>query len=764
MLRNLGLFLARLAFSIALSAAATFLIPALAFASDGCDAVNNGAFDKTDYEPGGPRVLNTQSDFAIGDTIVLMVSGNSPSGETIFMLLNDAFGGPLASSNFGDTPERLEYTVTGTGDLTMHTHVTPMPTGPTSITIEASCESALATPTITVSSSNPNPAQGASVTFTATLSDGSSPSGTVTFKDGATTLGTGTISGTTATYSTSALTVGAHTITAEYAGDDSNDAATSAPITVTVAVAPTTFVFNPASGNLADAMAGGDYSQPISATGGSGTLVYSLISGTLPDGVVLNVSTGALTGPVEADAEVRDYTFTIQVTDGNDATGTANYTIKVKSRTVSMPDRTIEVAAGTTPRNVDLTSGATGGPFASADVVSVVPANAGTATIVNGEFASAGPITSLGWYLKFIPNPAYSGHATVQYRLTSSLGVSSTGTITYLLTYDPAQVATEIDGLVHGFVKTRQNLISSTIKVPGLMERRRMSTSRGPVTASLTPLAGGMTTTFSTSLAQIEAAAANADNEAGTEPSRFNIWIDGALMFHNRDENGSRWGTFGLVSTGADYMLSDKALIGLSFHYDRMSDPTDEDAELTGNGWLAGPYASLEIHKGVFWDTSLLYGGSSNDIDTAFWDGSFDTSRWLLDTAISGQWQLDEVTTVTPRLRAAYFSETIKDYAVQNGSGDLLEIKGFSEEQLRVSLGAEIARQFTLENDSVLTPKIGLTAGFSELDGSGAFGRLSAGLSLNTANNWNVDFGLLLNVEDHSQVSTGAKLGIGVRF
>lgn len=74
----------------------------------------------------------------------------------------------------------------------------------------------------------------ARVTLTASLSGGSSPSGTVTFKDGATTLGTETISGSTATFSTSALGVGSHSITAIYAGDSNNLTATSSSVSVTV--------------------------------------------------------------------------------------------------------------------------------------------------------------------------------------------------------------------------------------------------------------------------------------------------------------------------------------------------------------------------------------------------------------------------------------------------------------------------------------------------------------------------------------------------
>ena len=64
------------------------------------------------------------------------------------------------------------------------------------------------------------------MTFTATVTVRSAgagtPTGTVTFKDGATTLGTGTLNGAgVATFTTAALPVGHHTITAVYGGDAS---------------------------------------------------------------------------------------------------------------------------------------------------------------------------------------------------------------------------------------------------------------------------------------------------------------------------------------------------------------------------------------------------------------------------------------------------------------------------------------------------------------------------------------------------------------
>jgi len=61
---------------------------------------------------------------------------------------------------------------------------------------------------------------GNSVTFTATVSGATTPTGSVAFYDGTTYLGTGVLDGAgVATYATSALTAGTHTITAKYLGD-----------------------------------------------------------------------------------------------------------------------------------------------------------------------------------------------------------------------------------------------------------------------------------------------------------------------------------------------------------------------------------------------------------------------------------------------------------------------------------------------------------------------------------------------------------------
>ncbi|NQX00346.1 Ig-like domain repeat protein, partial [bacterium] len=87
--------------------------------------------------------------------------------------------------------------------------------------------------TSTALSSNANPANfGANVTFTATVTNGSSiPAGTVSFKDGAATLGTGTLNGAgVATFSSSSLSAGSHSITAVYGGNANHLTSTSSAV------------------------------------------------------------------------------------------------------------------------------------------------------------------------------------------------------------------------------------------------------------------------------------------------------------------------------------------------------------------------------------------------------------------------------------------------------------------------------------------------------------------------------------------------------
>jgi hypothetical protein len=95
--------------------------------------------------------------------------------------------------------------------------------------------------TAVVPSQNPSTA-GQPVTFTPTVT-GSSPSGTVDFKDGGSSIsgcGAQPVGSGTATCTTSSLSVGSHSVTAVYGGDTDNQGSTSSPLTQTVQATTTT--------------------------------------------------------------------------------------------------------------------------------------------------------------------------------------------------------------------------------------------------------------------------------------------------------------------------------------------------------------------------------------------------------------------------------------------------------------------------------------------------------------------------------------------
>src|SRR5436853_902167 len=90
--------------------------------------------------------------------------------------------------------------------------------------------------TTLISSLNPS-ALGQAVTFTATVQPATgsgTPTGTVTFNDGAIVLGPGTLSGGTATFTTSGLGTGTHSITGIYGGDANFTGSTSPILTQTI--------------------------------------------------------------------------------------------------------------------------------------------------------------------------------------------------------------------------------------------------------------------------------------------------------------------------------------------------------------------------------------------------------------------------------------------------------------------------------------------------------------------------------------------------
>lgn len=184
-------------------------------------------------------------------------------GQSVTFTATVSIVSPGAGTSTGTVTFKDGATTLGTGPLSTENGVTTatfttasLAVGPHSVIAtyggdtnnEASASAALsfnvgqdATST-SVDSTASSTVAGQQVTFTATVSvsapGAGSPTGTVTFMDGASTLGSGPLSTangiTTATFTTSDLSVDAHTITAVYGGDSKDLGSSSSELSHTV--------------------------------------------------------------------------------------------------------------------------------------------------------------------------------------------------------------------------------------------------------------------------------------------------------------------------------------------------------------------------------------------------------------------------------------------------------------------------------------------------------------------------------------------------
>jgi hypothetical protein len=173
---------------------------------------------------------------------------------------------------------------------------------------------------------------------------------------------TGIINGTPTTAGTSTFTV---TVT---------DSATPTADTATASLALTIGAATPvsiATTSLPDAQQGIAYSQLLAATGGAPPYTWSVSSGSLPDGLTLNPSTGVISGtPTGSGAS----TFTVEATDSLTPTAqttTQSLTLTVDAAaqlaitTTALPEATqataysttLDAGGGTTPYTWSVSSG-----------------------------------------------------------------------------------------------------------------------------------------------------------------------------------------------------------------------------------------------------------------------------------------------------------------------------------------------------------------------------------------------------------------------
>ena len=185
---------------------------------------------------------------------------------------------------------------------------------------------------------------------------------------------------------------------------------------------------NPAT--LPNGSVGTPYNQTVSASGGTAPYFFSVSSGALPTGLILNSSTGAITGtPTTAGT----FTFTITATDANGCTGSRQYTITIASpgcpaiilSPTTLPPgqnqqpyvQTITASGGTAPYTFTIASGAlpVGLSLSSTGLLSGTPQQSGIFNFTIRATDSVGCQGSRAYSLAILPAAAPAGGPTLSF-------------------------------------------------------------------------------------------------------------------------------------------------------------------------------------------------------------------------------------------------------------------------------------------------------------------------------------------------------------
>lgn len=357
----------------------------------------------------------------------------------------------------------------------------------------------------------------------------------------------------------------------------------------------------------------------LSASGGVAPYAFSVAGGRLPGGVVL-AADGRLSGtPTQAG----NFTATVAATDSLGFVGTAGVSLRINKLDVPVAqDLTLEVMAGTNG-SIDLTQGATNGPFTRAAIAAHPVAEAGRAAIRKDGAA---------YMLDFAAAATFEGSASLQYTLSNANGRSAPATVTLniIARPDPSQDP-DVIGLLTAqaeaakrFARTQtQNFNQRLEQLHDEGERRRNS----------------MNANMSLQRRDSERAAYARDDERNrireafervdahgkerAKPSsntsdasddhnplgKFAVWSGGFVNFAEAD-NGSidLDSTLVGMSGGVDYRFTPTFVAGLGFGYGR--DKTDVGAngtESLGQAWSMAAYGSYKPTPEIFIDGLIGY-------------------------------------------------------------------------------------------------------------------------------------------------------------
>lgn len=249
---------------------------------------------------------------------------------------------------------------------------------------------------------------------------------------------------------------------------------------------------------------------------------------------------------------------------------------------------------------------------------------------------------------------------------------------------------------IAAFLEARANILlanmpSAQRRFARLKGQAPSISSPGSILMSYLPiLVSGGTLSGSASLAQIEALAGN------EQQSRLDAWMEGT--FGLLSTNASR-GQFGIVSMGADYLLSEDVLIGGYFQIDHLAQHSVAGVATTGGtGWLAGPYLTARLAEHLYFDFTVAGGRAENRVNpSGTYEDFYGSTRFLVQATLQGEWSVGDWT-FEPAASGSWFSETTDAYV--DGLG--VTIPATSIEQAQFTAGPGVRHVMTMSNGARL--------------------------------------------------------------
>jgi len=501
---------------------------------------------------------------------------------------------------------------------------------------------------------------------------------------------------------------------------------------------------------------------PVIGSGGVGPLTYS-VSPSLPAGLQFNTATGEITGT--PGAVLAATAFTVTVTDSTSATASAGFSLAIEqiSTTTTL---TASPSAGYIGQTIILTatvapspSGGTinflegssllcaGVPVASGQAVCSTSFSSGGVHSVMAAYSGAGSfaasasallditiadqvtktVKAIGGFLKrrsdLIASQEPDTHRLIE-RLRGANQSSEAG-------QPPAAFALNsashlgATGSARGYATPVWGSAGAQSSLSEIFGISPYGSESSPSSRAPFRLTGGndsaLQLEFATSLSEIRKSNALKDrakleaaqdqslgliDTAGAPFSPFDIWIEGRYTsFSDSEDAHDLDGHFGMMTVGADYVVSRSVLVGAFVQFDSMHEK--DDAALTdveGFGWLAGPYATVMLSDQLYWHGRAGWGRSRNEVSPyQTYTDDFDTSRWLVWTALSGRWNYGPWQ-FTPEASITYLEDESESYADTFGA----RIPHVKSRLGQAKAGPEISYRYLSDSGFVIEPHVGL--------------------------------------------------------